>query len=128
MVRRAQPARPHAIGGPANGFGVRDMVGLVWEWTLDFNAYATTAKSRDANGKDCAGFCGGAAAGVADPTDYPAFMRYSMRASLKAELHRRQSRLPMRRRRVMRFRSLFAALAVAALAASPIVARARTCP
>ena len=57
---------------------------LVWEWTLDFNAYATTAESRDANGKDSAGFCGGAPAGVADPTDYPAFMRYSMRASLKA--------------------------------------------
>ena len=30
-------------------------------------------------------FCGGAAAGVADPTDYPAFMRYAMRASLKAD-------------------------------------------
>jgi formylglycine-generating enzyme len=78
-------ARPPAVGaGPANGFGLRDMVGLVWEWTLDFNAYATTAESRDLNGKDNASFCGGAAAGVADPTDYPAFMRYSMRASLKA--------------------------------------------
>ena len=30
-------------------------------------------------------FCGGGAAGVADPTDYPAFMRYAMRASLKAD-------------------------------------------
>ena len=78
-------ARPNAIGAPANGFGLRDMVGLVWEWTLDFSAYATTAELRDANGKDSAGFCGGAAAGVADPTDYPAFMRYSMRASLKAD-------------------------------------------
>jgi formylglycine-generating enzyme required for sulfatase activity len=77
-------ARPKAIGAPANGFGLRDMAGLVWEWTLDFNAYATTTESRDANGKDSAGFCGSAAAGVADPTDYPAFMRYSMRASLKA--------------------------------------------
>ena len=77
--------RPNAIGGAGNGFGLHDMVGLVWEWTLDFNAYATTAESRDANGKDSAGFCGGAAAGVADPTDYPAFMRYSMRASLKAD-------------------------------------------
>lgn len=75
-----------AIGaGPANGFGVEDMVGLVWEWTLDFDAYAITAESRDPNGKDSAGFCGGAAAGVADPTDYPAFMRYAMRASLKAD-------------------------------------------
>ena len=30
-------------------------------------------------------FCGGAAAGVSDATDYPAFMRFSMRASLKAD-------------------------------------------
>jgi sulfatase modifying factor 1 len=77
-------AGPGAIGGPANGYGLRDLVGLVWEWTEDFDAYATTAESRDPNGKDSAAFCGGAAAGVADPTDYPAFMRYAMRASLKA--------------------------------------------
>jgi sulfatase modifying factor 1 len=76
---------PPAIGsGSANGFGVKDMVGLVWEWTLDFDAYAITAESRDPNGKDGASFCGGAAAGVADASDYPAFARYAMRASLKA--------------------------------------------
>jgi formylglycine-generating enzyme required for sulfatase activity len=78
-------ARPPAIGGrAANGFGVKDLIGLAWDWTLDFDAYAITPESRDANGKDGASFCGGAAAGVADPTDYPAFMRYAMRASLKA--------------------------------------------
>jgi len=82
---RPNGAHPPTVGGPANGFGVRDMVALVWEWTLDFAAYATTAESRDLNGKDSAQFCGGGAAGVADPTDYPAFMRYSMRASLKAD-------------------------------------------
>src|SRR5208337_1969744 len=81
---RPNPARPPAIGGPANGFGVRDMVGLVWEWTLDFAAYATAAESRDPNGKDSALVCGGAAAGATDPTDYPGFTRFSMRASLKA--------------------------------------------
>ena len=84
-LARPNGAHPPSVGGPANGFGVRDLVGLVWEWTLDFGAYATTAESRDPNGKDSAQFCGGAAAGVADPTDYPAFMRYSMRASLKAD-------------------------------------------
>jgi formylglycine-generating enzyme len=60
------------------------MVGLIWEWTLDFDAFATAAESRDPSGKDSALVCGGAAAGATDPTDYPGFMRFSMRASLKA--------------------------------------------
>ncbi|MDE3177935.1 MAG: SUMF1/EgtB/PvdO family nonheme iron enzyme, partial [Pseudomonadota bacterium] len=68
----------------ANGYGVRDMVGLVWEWTLDFDAYATAAESRDPNGKDSGFVCGAAAAGATDPRDYPGFMRFSLRASLKA--------------------------------------------
>jgi formylglycine-generating enzyme len=67
---------PAIGGGAANGFGVKDMVGLVWEWTLDFDAYAIAS--------DGAFFCTGAAARAGDPADYPAFMRYSMRASLKA--------------------------------------------
>jgi formylglycine-generating enzyme required for sulfatase activity len=83
---KPNPPRPDAVGlGYPNGFGVRDMVGLVWEWTLDFDAYATTAESRDPNGKESAEFCGAAAAGVADPSDYPAFMRYALRGSLKAK-------------------------------------------
>ena len=70
-------ARPPAVGaGRANGFGLRDLVGLVWEWTLDFDAYAISS--------DGAFSCSGAAARATDPTDYPAFMRYSMRESLKA--------------------------------------------
>ena len=77
-------AHPPAITNSVNGYGVGDLVGLVWEWTIDFDAYATTAESRDPNGKNTGQFCGGTAAGVADVTDYPAFMRYAMRASLKA--------------------------------------------
>jgi formylglycine-generating enzyme required for sulfatase activity len=84
-LAKPNPPRPGVVGvGPANGFGIRDMVALVWEWTLDFDAFAMTVESRDPNGKDSAQFCGGAAAGVTDPSDYPAFMRFALRASLKA--------------------------------------------
>lgn len=82
---RTNSSRLPAIGaGSANGFGVRDLVGLVWEWTLDFNAFSVAAESRDPNGKDSALVCG-AATGATDSTDYPGFMRFSLRASLKAD-------------------------------------------
>lgn len=79
----AEDPLPVGVGAP-NGFGVRDLIGLVWEWTLDYDAFATAAESRDSNGKRTAFSCGGAAAGATDPSDYPGFMRFAMRASLKA--------------------------------------------
>src|SRR5208282_5036907 len=48
-LSRPNPLRPPAIGaGKPNGFGLRDMIGLIWEWTRDFDAYSVTAESRDA--------------------------------------------------------------------------------
>ena len=78
------------------------MVGLVWEWTLDFDAYAIAADGDFS--------CTGAAARAGDPADYPAFMRYSMRASSQSELHRQKSRLSLRGRRAINRRALFVAL------------------
>jgi formylglycine-generating enzyme required for sulfatase activity len=82
---KPNPTRPGIVGrGRGNGFGVGDLVGLVWEWTLDFDAFSVITELRDPNGKNSGEFCGGAAAGVADASDYPAFMRFALRASLKA--------------------------------------------
>jgi len=77
-------ARISDVGGAPNGFGVSDMVGLVWEWTQDFSATGSGTEQRNTSSKDDAAFCGGGASGVRDPSDYPGFMRYALRASLKA--------------------------------------------
>lgn len=69
---------------PANHFGVFDMHGLIWEWTLDFNAGTTSGESRGDGSTDNQFFCGGASARSADPSDYANFMRYALRNSLSA--------------------------------------------
>ncbi len=79
------PKRLAAVGqGQPNGYGVYDLVGLVWEWTLDASSFMTGTEQRNTSGKDDAMFCGGGSIGVSDPANYPAFMRYAMRSSLKA--------------------------------------------
>lgn len=65
---------------PANGYGVRGLAGLVWEWTLDFNSTMSGPDLRSSGAR----FCGGSSLGAADASDYASFMRYAMRASLKA--------------------------------------------
>jgi formylglycine-generating enzyme required for sulfatase activity len=71
-----EPAR----AAVANGYGVHGLIGLVWEWTRDFNSLMSGADLRGSNSQ----FCGGGSLGATDATDYAAFMRYSMRASLQA--------------------------------------------
>jgi sulfatase modifying factor 1 len=77
--------RLSAVGrGEPNGYGIHDLVGLVWEWTLDNNSYMTGTEQRNTSSKDDAAFCGSGSIGISDATDYPAFMRYALRSSLKA--------------------------------------------
>ena len=79
------PERRPAVGQtPPNAWGVRDLHGLVWEWTLDFDTELVTADARDQDDPDKLLFCGTGAVGSADPADYAAFMRTSMRSSLVA--------------------------------------------
>lgn len=75
---------PHVGKRNANVMGVHDMHGLIWEWVEDFNTSLVTGESRADGGLDKNLFCGGGAAGAADPGDYAAFMRYAFRSSLQA--------------------------------------------
>ena len=93
----AQPAGkplPDVGQTAANYWGVHDIHGVIWEWTQDFNV-SEVLRTQQSNVQtfviggrpqqvDVGAFCGAGAAGVADPSDYAAFMRYSFRASLKA--------------------------------------------
>ena len=71
---------PTVQSAAANGYGVRGLAGLVWEWTLDFNSMMSGQDLRSSGVR----FCGGGSLGAADPSDYASFMRYAMRESLKA--------------------------------------------
>ena len=85
---RASATLPVAGSGPANAYGVRDLHGSAWEWTLDVNAGMPADVShvagRSPGAQDRRVYCASAAIGVADPANYPAFMRFAVRAGLTA--------------------------------------------
>lgn len=73
---------PPSGSGPANCYGARDLLDLVWEWVDDFNSSIVNGDSRGGSGAGF--FCAGSAASARDPSDYPAFMRAGFRSSLNA--------------------------------------------
>jgi sulfatase modifying factor 1 len=70
--------------GRANYFGAHDLHGLVWEWVADFNTAMVTGDARGDTGLDRQLFCGAGSEGAKDRSNFPAFMRYGFRSSLKA--------------------------------------------
>ena len=80
------PAQLPPVGaGKANFWGVKDLHGLVWEWTADFNTAMVTGDARNDSGLDRQLFCGSGSQGAKDVANFPAFMRYGFRSSLKAD-------------------------------------------
>ena len=78
--------KPSPVGlSEANFWGIHDLHGLVWEWVADFNSALLTGGAQGDTGLDRGLFCGGGAQGAGDVQDYPAFMRYAFRSSLKAD-------------------------------------------
>ncbi len=67
-----------------NFYGIYDLHGLVWEWTLDFNSTLMTGDSRNSDESMNAMFCGAAAAGATSIKNYAAFQRFAFRSSLQA--------------------------------------------
>jgi formylglycine-generating enzyme required for sulfatase activity len=82
--RPTPPVLPAVGSAFRNVYGVYDLHGLVWEWTLDFNAALVTGESRGDGSLERSLFCGSGVLGAADFEDYAAFMRYAFRSSLEA--------------------------------------------
>jgi formylglycine-generating enzyme required for sulfatase activity len=83
-VPGGQTLRPAGAGAP-NYWGIHDLHGLVWEWVADFNSVIVSGDARNDGLPDLQRFCGNGSQGVSNPENYPAFMRYAFRSSLKAE-------------------------------------------
>lgn len=77
------PFLPNVKSTYQNVYGLYDMYGLIWEWTLDFNSFIGSQDSRGNTEVDFKNFCAGGAINVADKTDYAGYLRFSFRASLK---------------------------------------------
>lgn len=75
---------PSVKTGYKNAYGIVGLIGLVWEWTLDFNSSLVTSEGRgEDSGRDTL-FCGASSSNARNPTDYVKSMRYAFRNSLKA--------------------------------------------
>jgi len=70
--------------GSENGYGIRDLFGLVWEWTSDFDAFGFTGFNQRGVG-DSGAFCGSGSTRATKDADYATYMRWAFRLSLRPD-------------------------------------------
>lgn len=68
-----------------NYWGLYDMFGKIWEWTVDFNSVMLSGESTGDNVVSAGLYCGGAALTATNLQDYASFLRFAMRGSLHAD-------------------------------------------
>jgi len=67
-----------------NYWGVYDIHGIIWEWVYDFNTALVSGESRGDGSIERNLFCGSGSLNATNVRNYPAFMRFGFRSSLKA--------------------------------------------
>ena len=72
---------PPVESGSSHVHGIRDLFGVVWEWTSDFNAYGF-AGMNNRGVEDSGAFCGGGTTRAGKDVDYATYMRWAFRLSL----------------------------------------------
>lgn len=86
-ARSAAEGLPVSGSGTRHAHGIRDLHGVVWEWTADYNAWngAGVARRGRSDDSDDGLFCGGAPARMVPNTSYAVYMRWAFRASLEPD-------------------------------------------
>ncbi len=82
--RPSNSALPRVGLQAANAYGVRDLHGLVWEWTGDAASLLVDVDNRKQGDADTAKFCGAGALSMRDRDNYAVLMRVAMLSSLQA--------------------------------------------
>ena len=80
--RPSNAALPRVGLQAANAYGLRDVHGLVWEWTRDYSALLVDADNRNQGDPDRSKFCGAGALSMDDRENYAVLMRVAMLSSL----------------------------------------------